>query len=82
MTLPTFPLAVNPILRDETASERGSVAAATARKASREDRRKVKPNGAHSSKLKRYRVGKYAAIGAPILSLICYVYILVQRYAK
>jgi hypothetical protein len=82
VTPPTFPLADNPILRDDPALERGSVAAATARNASREDRRKVKPNGAHSSKLKRYRIGKYAAIGAPILSLICYVYILVQGYAK
>jgi hypothetical protein len=45
---------------------------ATARNASREDRHKVKRN----------RVGKYAAIGAPILSLICFVYILMQGYAK
>jgi hypothetical protein len=49
---------------------------ATARNASREDRHKVKPDGAPSSKLKRYLVGKYAAVGAPILSLVCYVYIL------
>ena len=39
---------------------------------------KVKPDGAPSSKLKRYRVGKYSAIGALILSLIRYVYILMQ----
>jgi hypothetical protein len=29
-----------------------------------------------------HRVSKYAAIGAPIRSLICYVYILMQAYAK
>ena len=34
------------------------------------------------AKLKHHRVSKYAAIGAPILSLICYVYILMQGYAK
>jgi hypothetical protein len=27
-------------------------------------------------------VGKYAAIGPPILSLICHVYILMQGYAN
>ena len=54
---------------------------ATARNAPRKDRHKVKPAGAPSSKLKRYRVGKYAAIGAPILSLMCYVYILMHGYA-
>jgi hypothetical protein len=48
----------------------------------REDRHKVKPDGAPSSKLKHHRVGKYAAIGEPILSRICYAYILMQGYAK
>ena len=51
------------------------------RNASREDRHKVKPDGPPSSKLKRYLVGRYAAIGPPILGLICYVYILMQGYA-
>jgi hypothetical protein len=51
------------------------------RNASRDDRHKVKPDGAPSSKLKRHRVGRYAAIGPPILGLICYVYILMRGYA-
>ena len=34
------------------------ITVATVRNASRKDRHKVKPDGAPSSKLKRYRVGK------------------------
>jgi hypothetical protein len=44
--------------RAHFASSRLRSPSLTARNASREDRHKVKPDGAPSSKLKRYRVGK------------------------
>jgi hypothetical protein len=54
---------------------------AAVREASRADRVAFKPVAAPERKLIPYLVRKYAGIWAPVLSLVCYVYILFQGFA-
>jgi hypothetical protein len=52
-----------------------------ARAASHQDRQMMKPAHAPDRKVMRFLVRKYAAMGAPVISLACYLYILFQGFA-
>jgi hypothetical protein len=48
--------------------------------ASRQDRLEFKPEAAPDQKLLPHLLRKYAAIWAPVLSVVCYLYILIQGF--
>lgn len=52
----------------------------TVRLASHQDRLQLPPDEAPGQKVREYRLRKYAAMFAPVVSLVCYLYILMQSF--